>query len=74
MATTIVTEENFNSTLVKVVASGGRESILFDIEWSASKDYTHIILDEIAYSLSTSTEIISEVNYLDKDKAKTLHT
>jgi len=74
VATTIATEENFNSTLVKVVASGGRESILFDIEWGASRDYTHIILDEIAYSLSTSTEIISEVNYLDKDKAKTLHT
>jgi len=70
-ATTLVLDLK-GKTQVKVVATGGRRGLLDFYDLGASRDYTYIILDELAKALSVGFRVIAEVNYLDREKSGSL--
>ncbi len=72
VATTIVLEGE-NETLVKIVASGGRRSLLDLGDLEASKDYARLVFEELARILDVEHTIISEVNYLEKSRSEALY-
>jgi len=67
-ATTVVLDLN-GKTQVKVVATGGRKGLLDFSDLGASRDYTYIILDELAKTLGVGFRVIAEVDYLDREKS-----
>lgn len=70
-ATTLVMEID-EGTLVKVIASGGRESFLIPFDWGSSKDYARSILDALSNGLRADYRVVSEVDYLEQEKSEAL--
>jgi len=70
-ATTVVLDLK-GKTQVKVVATGGREGLLDFFDLGASRDYTYIILDELAKTLGVGFRVIAKVDYLDMEKSGSL--
>ncbi len=70
LATTMVVERS-DGVEIKIVAGGGKESLLDLFDLGASRDYARMILDEVCRALGVKPENVVEVHYLEvKDSAK----
>jgi len=70
-AVTIVVESP-SATILRIIASGGRESFLDFFDWGSAKSYARKVLETIARKLGVEPVEVVEVNYLERKKSSRL--
>jgi len=71
-ATTLLIEDG-DTTIVKVITTGGRKGLLDLSDMGSARDYAYIIVDELSKALGKKYEIIRNIDYLDKSKSNLMH-
>ena len=72
VAATIVTEGD-GGTWVRIIAGGGRESLLWGYDWGASGRYAKNILEWIEDSLGIPAERVEIVRKMEASKSRLLY-
>ncbi len=71
---TIIVIEQPGYTVLRMIATGGRESLFDLFDLGASKDYVVETVEKLSRILGVEPAVIAEVEHLDSGKASMLHS